>query len=64
MTPAEQAAEDQLAEELSWAIAAIEANYDREGSGPGSRFEGQRLESVQVRWLLRRLRELGWAPGG
>lgn len=41
-------------------IVRIEANYERETSAPGSRFEGQRLEAVQVRAVLRRLRELGW----
>ena len=39
-------------------LIAIEANYERETSGPGSRFEGQRLEIVQARAVLRRIREI------
>lgn len=62
-TPAEPesaAADEQLVEELAWMIVRIENNYQRETSGPGSRFEGQRLETAQVRAVLRRLREMGW----
>lgn len=36
-------------------LVRIERNYEREGSGPGSRFEGQRLEVVQARAMLRRV---------
>ena len=31
----------------------IEYNYQREGSGPGSRFEGELLEDVQARTIIR-----------
>ena len=33
----------------------IEANYEREGSGPGSRFEGRLLQDVQAEAILRYL---------
>jgi hypothetical protein len=34
-------------------LARIEVNYEREGSGPGSRFEGRLLEDVQAEAVLR-----------
>lgn len=37
-----------LAREVADMIARIERNYDREGSGPGSRFEGRLREDVQA----------------
>jgi hypothetical protein len=46
-----------LIEEVATGLWCIEGNYHREGSGPGSRFAGQRLEVVQARWALRRVRE-------
>ena len=49
--------DDDLVEELAGMLVRIEANYERETSGPGSRFEGQRLEVVQARAVLRRVRE-------
>jgi len=36
-------------------LAAIERNYEREGSGPGSRFEGRLLEDVQAEAVMRTL---------
>lgn len=34
-------------------LASIERNYAREGSGPGSRFEGMLLEDAQAEWVMR-----------
>jgi len=43
-----------LVEELAQSMVSIEANYAREGSVlPDSRFHGQRLEVVQVAFVLR-----------
>ncbi len=39
------------------ALWRIEGNYHREGAGAGSRFEGERLEVVQARFVIRTLRE-------
>jgi hypothetical protein len=50
--------DDDLIEELAGMLERIEANYERETSGPGSRFEGQRLEVVQARAVLRRVRQV------
>ena len=36
--------DDELTEEVAGMLVRIESNYLRETSGPGSRFEGQRLE--------------------
>lgn len=44
--------------ELAEMLRRIEANYEREGSGPGTRFEGRLLEDVQALAIVRRLREL------
>ena len=49
---------DPLVVELSDALYHIAVNYDREGSGPGSRFEGRLLEDVQAEWIVRQLREV------
>jgi hypothetical protein len=46
---------DPLVEEIADALVAIERNYQREGSGPGSRFEGKRLEVVQAEFVVRKL---------
>jgi len=37
-------------------LRRIEVNYDKEGSGPGSRFEGQLLEDVQARAVIAMVR--------
>jgi hypothetical protein len=50
--------DDDLIEELAGMLERITANYERETSGPGSRFEGQRLEVVQARAVLRRVRQV------
>jgi hypothetical protein len=39
---------DPLVIAVAGMIAQIERNYDREGSGPGSRFEGRLREDVQA----------------
>lgn len=49
--------DDPLLAELADALWRIAGNYAREGSGPGSRFEGERLEVAQARFLIRRVRE-------
>lgn len=38
-------------------LRRIEQNYVREGSGPGSRFEGRLLEDVQADAVVRLMRE-------
>jgi hypothetical protein len=47
---------DPLVREVADALAAIECNYEREGSGPGSRFEGRLLEDVQAEYAVRQAR--------
>lgn len=47
---------DDLEREIADTLYVIQCNYEREGTGPGSRFEGERLEVVQARWVIRRLR--------
>jgi hypothetical protein len=44
---------DPLVVEVADMLVRIEVNYDREGSGPGSRFEGRLLEDVQAEAVLR-----------
>jgi hypothetical protein len=46
-----------LAGEIAAMLVQIERNYDREGSGPGSRFEGRTREAVQAEAVLRRFAE-------
>lgn len=46
---------DPLVRELADGIMRIERNYQREGSGPGTRFEGKLLEDVQAAWVMREL---------
>jgi hypothetical protein len=45
----------ELVDEIAEMLAAIQINYEREGAGPGSRFEGQRLEFAQARSVIRRI---------
>ena len=45
--------DDPVAIEVADMLRRIENNYDREGSGPGSRFEGQLLEDVQARAVIK-----------
>ena len=47
--------DDPLIIEISDALYRISVNYEREGSGPGSRFEGRLLEDVQVEWIIRHI---------
>jgi hypothetical protein len=44
---------DPLVVEVADMLARIEVNYEREGPGPGSRFEGRLLEDVQAEAVLR-----------
>jgi hypothetical protein len=43
---------DPLTREIADALNRIERNYEREGSGPGSRFEGRLLEDVQAEYAV------------
>lgn len=47
---------DPLIIEVSDVLHRIAVHYEREGSGPGSRFEGRLLEDVQAEWVVRHLR--------
>jgi len=49
---------DPLIIEVADTLWRIARNYDKEGSGPGSRFEGRLLEDVQAEWIVRMLREV------
>jgi hypothetical protein len=44
--------DDHLARSVADTLRRIENNYHREGSGPGSRFEGELLEDVQARTAI------------
>jgi hypothetical protein len=46
---------DPLVRELADGLNRVTRNYEREGSGPGSRFEGRLLEDVQAEWAVREL---------
>lgn len=48
--------DDPLARAVADTLRRIEVNYDKEGSGPGSRFEGQLLEDVQARAVIAMVR--------
>lgn len=48
---------DALVLAVADALARVERNYGREGSGPGSRFEGRLLEDVQAELAVRMARE-------
>lgn len=50
---------DALLDQLAGVIYRVEANWDREGSGPGSRFEGELREHAQARGVVRELQHLG-----
>jgi hypothetical protein len=49
--------------EVADMLARIVANYEREGAGPGSRFEGRLLEDVQAEAVIRHLGRQPFAPG-
>jgi hypothetical protein len=53
-SPGKPRPSDPLTREIADALARIERNYQREGSGPGSRFEGRLLEDVQAEWVARK----------
>lgn len=48
---------DPLIVHVADTLRRIEARYDREGSGPGSRFEGRLREDVQAETVVRLVRE-------
>ena len=60
ISPSQQAFDDKVIAYLADGIVRIEYNYARETSRPGSRFAGKRLEIVQVEWILKQLRNIGW----
>jgi hypothetical protein len=47
---------DEMADDLARSLWHIEGNYAREGSGPGSRFEGRTLQAVQIEYVLRQIK--------
>lgn len=49
---------DPLVRQVADILARVARNYGREGSGPGSRFEGRLLEDVQADRVVRELRSL------
>jgi hypothetical protein len=49
--------------EVADLLRRIEINYGREGSGPGTRFEGRLLEDVQAEAVLRRVAEFADKAG-
>ena len=53
---------DPLTLEIADMLWHIKCNYDRESSGPGSRFEGRLLEDVQAEAVLRRIQEFEARP--
>jgi len=52
--------EDPFMTEVADMLYRILVNYEREGSGPGSRFEGKTLERCQAEQLIRHIR---WHDG-
>ena len=44
---------DGLIRAVADALRRVEINYHREGSGPGSRFEGRLLEDIQAQVAVR-----------
>ena len=50
---------DPLVIEVADTLWRIARNYGKEGSGPGSRFEGRLLEDVQAERIVRLLRDDG-----
>jgi hypothetical protein len=62
--------EDPFVTEIEEMLYRILVNYEREGSGPGSRFEGKTLERCQaeqvirhIRWHDSRSEGPEWGPG-
>lgn len=62
--------EDPFVTEIEEMLYRILINYEREGSGPGSRFEGKTLERCQaeqvirhIRWHDARTEGPEWGPG-
>jgi hypothetical protein len=55
--------DEALTEEVADMLWRIEGNYHREGSGPSSRFEGQRLEVAQARAVIRCVRDAAHRAG-
>lgn len=53
--------DDALTRSVADMLRRIEANYEREGSGPGSRFEGELLEDVQARAVIEAANRAGQA---
>jgi hypothetical protein len=54
--PAAPPPDDPFVQDIADALWRIEGNYNREGSGPGSRFEGLTLERAQAEFVIREVR--------
>lgn len=53
-SPSKPRPADPAIAEMADMLYRVSVNYDREGSGPGSRFEGRLLEDVQAELVFRR----------
>jgi hypothetical protein len=51
-----QRPEDPFIREMGDSVAGIERNYEREGAGPGSRFQDQLLADIQASWVVKQTR--------
>lgn len=49
--------DESLIKDLAEALWRIEGNYNREGSGPGSRFEGKTLDRAMAEYAVKAVRE-------
>jgi len=61
--PPTRPARDPFEDEIAWMLVRIDQNYRSEGSGWGSRFEGERMEVVQARAVIRAVRRHDGATG-
>jgi hypothetical protein len=48
--------EEEFSAYIADALSRIEDNYQREGSGPGGRFEGRTLQAVQAQFVIGEIR--------
>lgn len=53
---ADVSGDEPIVTQIADGLERITINYEREGSGPGSRFEGLTLERVQARWVVDQIR--------
>jgi hypothetical protein len=57
-SPSKPRPDDPLTVAVADTLRRVENNYNREGSGPGSRFEGELLEDVQARRAIAMVRSV------